>query len=52
MAVFFISIDPTLFLAPAHENADPLTAPGFYLHHVDMADQDPGSGNLEALSEC
>jgi len=34
------------------DNADPLLAhvitPGFYLHHIDVADQDPASGRLYA----
>jgi len=37
------------FLAPTIDNADPFFAlmktPGFYLHHVDVADQDPASGS-------
>jgi len=42
MAVLFISIDWMLFLALTLDNADPLFAlviiPGFYLHHVQVAD--------------
>jgi len=39
------------FLAPTLDiNADPLfalvIAPGFYLHHVVVVDQDPASGSL------
>jgi len=38
------------FLAPTLDNTDPLFAlaitPGFYLHHVEVADQDPASGYL------
>jgi len=50
MAVLFMSIGWTLFLALTLDNADPLFAlvitPGFYLHHIKMADQDPASGRL------
>jgi len=38
------------FLVPTLDNADPLfalvTTPGYYLHHVEVADQDPASGSL------
>jgi len=39
------------FLAPTLDIADPLFAPvaitpAFYLHHVEVAVQDPASGNL------
>jgi len=37
-------------LAPILDNTDPLLALviilGFYLHHVEVADQDPAIGNL------
>jgi len=50
MAVLFISVDGMPFLVPTLDNADPLSAlvitPGFYLHHVDVADQDQASGSL------
>jgi len=53
MAALFISIDRMPFLAPTLDNADPLFAlvipPGFYQHHVEVADQDPASGNLQAF---
>jgi len=52
MAVLFIYIDRMLFMAPTLDNADPLFAlvitPGFYLHHVEVADKDPASGSLYA----
>jgi len=51
-AVFRISIGPLAFLEPTLDNADPLFAlvitRGFYLHHVEVADQDPASGSLRA----
>jgi len=38
------------FLAPTLDNAEPLFAPviklGFYLHHVEVAAQDPDSDSL------
>jgi len=38
------------FLAQTLDNADPffapVTTPGFYLHHVEVADQNLASGNL------
>jgi len=38
------------FLAPTLDNANPLIAlvitPGFSLHNVEVADQDPDSGSL------
>jgi len=50
MAVLFIVIGRMPFLAPTLDNADPLVALvitlGFYLHHVEVADQDPASGSL------
>jgi len=50
MAVFFISTGQMPFLAPTLDNADPLFAlvitPGFYPHHVEVADQDPVRGSL------
>jgi len=51
----FISIDQLPFLASTIENADPLFAmvitPGYYLHYVEVADQDPVSGSLEDLRD-
>jgi len=45
-----ISIDRMLFIAPILDNAYPLFAlvikPRFYLHDVQVADQDPASGSL------
>jgi len=53
LAVLFISIDRMPFLAPTLDNADPLFAlvitAGFYLHHVEVADQDQASGNVRVL---
>jgi len=50
LTVLFISIGRMPFLAPTLDNADPLFAlvikPGFYLHHVEVADLDPASGSL------
>jgi len=50
MAVLFISISRMPFLAQVLDNLDLLLAlvitPGFYLHHVEVADQDPASGSL------
>jgi len=52
MTVVFISIGRTPFLVSTLENADQLFAlmitPDVYLHHVEMADQDPASGCLAA----
>jgi len=53
MTVLFISIGRMPFLVPTVDNADPLFALvitlGFYLHHVEVADQqDPASGCLLA----
>jgi len=43
-AVLSIFIDRMPFLEPSLDNADPLFAlvitPGFYIHHVEVADQD------------
>jgi len=40
------------FLAPTLDNVNPLfvlvMTPGFYLLHVEVADQDPASGSLYA----
>jgi len=51
MANLFISIDRMPFLATTLANADPLYAlviiSGFYLHHVEVADQDPASDSLQ-----
>jgi len=45
MSGLFIFIGQTPFLVPIIENADPLFALmitlGFYLHHIEVADQDP-----------
>jgi len=50
MSFLFISIGQMPFLAPTLDNAEPLIAlvitPGFYLHHVKVADQDPACGSL------
>jgi len=50
MVVWFISVARMPFPAVNLDNADPLFAlvitPGFYLHHVEVADQDPASGSL------
>jgi len=50
VAVLFISIGQMPFLLPTLDNADPLFAlvitAGFYLHHVEVADQDPASGSV------
>jgi len=50
MAVLFISIGRMPFLMPTLNNADMLFSlwitTGFYLHHVEVADQDPTSGSL------
>jgi len=52
MAVVFISIDRMPILVPTLDNADPLFAlmitSGFYLHHVEVADQDSASSSLKA----
>jgi len=43
MSFLFISISRMPFRAPTFDNADPLFAlvatPGFYLHHIKMADK-------------
>jgi len=45
MAVLFIFIGRMQFLASTLDNSYPLFAlvatPGFYLHHVEVTDQDP-----------
>jgi len=50
MAALFISIGRMPFLAPTLDNANPLVSvvitPGFYLHHVEVTDQNPASGSL------
>jgi len=50
MAVMFISFDRLPFLAPPFDSAEPLIAlvitPGFYLHHVEVTDEDPASDSL------
>jgi len=52
IAVLFIYIGRMLFLARTLDNADShfalVITPGFYLHHVEVADQDPASGSLWA----
>jgi len=49
-AVLLIFFGQMSFLALTFDNADPLFAlvitPGFYLHHVEVADQDAASGSL------
>jgi len=50
MALLFISIGRMPFLALTLDNADPLfvlvITPVFYMHEVEMADQDPACGSL------
>jgi len=50
MAALFMSIGRMPLLVPTIDNPDPhftlVITPGFYLHHVDMVDQDPASGSL------
>jgi len=52
MAVLFILFDQMPFIVPTLDNAYPLFAlvitPGFYLHHVEVANQDPASDSLYA----
>jgi len=47
VSVLFISIGRMAFLSPNLDNANPLFAlviiPAFYLHHVEVADQNPAS---------
>jgi len=47
---FVIFIGRMPFMAPTLDNADPLFAlvitTGFYLHNVEVVDQDPASGSL------
>jgi len=49
MAALFISIGRMPFLAPTLDNADQLfvlvMTSSFYLHHVEVANQDPASGS-------
>jgi len=49
MVVLFISNDRKTFLACTIDNTDTsialVIAPGFYLHHVEVADQNPASGS-------
>jgi len=63
MPVLFISIRQMPFLAPTHDNVDLLFAlvitqgalvqhQGFYLHHVEVADQDSASGSLYKQLLC
>jgi len=50
MAVMFFDIGRMLFLAPTPDTADPLFAlaitPDFYMHHLEVVDQDPARGSL------
>jgi len=50
MTVLFIFIGRMPFLAPTLDNAAPLFALviklGFYLHHIEVAGQDPASGSI------
>jgi len=50
MASLFISISWMPLLAPTLDNTDPLFAlvitPGFYLHYIEMTDQDIASGSI------
>jgi len=50
MAALLIYIGWMPFLVPTLDNVDPLfapvIAPGFYLHHVEVVDQDSASGSL------
>jgi len=50
MAVFLIFHDQMPFLAPTLDNADALFAMvitlGFYLHHLEVTDQDTASRSL------
>jgi len=52
VAVLFIYIGQMPFLAPTLYNCDPLFAlvmkPEFYLHHVEVVDQDTASASLQA----
>jgi len=52
IAVLYISIGRMPFLVLTLDNASPpfalVITPGFYLHHVEVADQDPASGSLYA----
>jgi len=49
-AVLFISIVRMPFQAPTPKNADslfaPVTTPGFYLPHIEVADKDPASRRI------
>jgi len=50
VTVWFISIGRMPFLVPTLDSAGPLFAliitAGFYLHHIEVADQDPASVSL------
>jgi len=50
MAILFIFISRMPFLTPTLDNVDGhsalVIAPDFYVHHVQVADQDPASGSL------
>jgi len=54
MAVLFNSIDRMAFLPSTLGNADPLFTPvitsPFYLHNVDLADQDQASGRVFTMA--
>jgi len=49
VTILFIFIDRMIFQAPTLDNADPLLVavitPGFYVRHIEVADQDPASGS-------
>jgi len=53
VAVLFISIGRMPFLPPTVDIADPLFALviklSFYLHHLEVADQEPASGCLQVF---
>jgi len=44
MAVMFIFVGPMAILVPKYDITDPLftlvISPGFYLHHIEVADKD------------
>jgi len=49
-AILFILIVQISFLAPTLDNTDPffalVIAPGFYLHHIEVADRGPASSSV------
>jgi len=55
MKVLSISVGGMTLLAPTPQNADPLfvlvITPGYYLHHVLVADQVPASGQTCMLHD-